>query len=982
MQVVAPEPHAPAGHDERVDEVATTQVPSAAASAGSSSWSRVGRANDSYYHRVAHVGAQVADALEYAHSRNVLHRDIKPANLLLDSKGVVWLTDFGLADDGTDTLTQVGDIVGTLRYLAPERLEGAADARSDIYSLGLTLYELSTLQSPYAQIEPARLMQQIGTRSPPSPRSVRRDIPRDLETIIVKAIARDPRTRYGTAHELAGDLRRFLSDRPVRARRVTISEQAYRWARRHPARAALVGSLILLACLVTGGALGWARMRENYAVALEGENVRVIAEKIKADHALEQARLAQLMSNRRLFQTYAGEAQARTASRGLGQRVNALRSIQLANELTPELEFEPHELAAHRAWLREDAIAAMVRWDLEFTESWLVADGWTSRVAIDFENRRYAQADQQGTIAIRPYEAQAPLVTLPTPGEAAWLPMFSPDGKYLAVHYHHPVTGANPAVIVWQVDACRELFRFEQPTWQTRFCFSSDSQHFALWRDDRRVEVWNLPSAERVAEFPMDECPPHMIFAHDDQELIVPDNGRNEIGFWRWHDQPECLTIVPLNGPVTALAWNEQREQLAAGVENEILVWPARRCMATPRALGKHQAKIVRLHLHPEGRALLSGSWDGTTRVFDLTTQEQMLSVEGWDLTMSGFDRTGRLIAFAGHDDGFGIWQLHEDGPLSRVTTLTAASSRHKPQFYPGNSQVIAYPTDEGVEVWDHTTRRCLGSIPSGPTEAVWWHPERNELLTSGREGLCRWRLEFAKESPLREFSLQVHDKQQLAAGPLGRLSVDAKSQVAVAVGRPDYLTVVDLQTGETKEIGPHKQVSHAVLTGDGRHLISATWQGLGIKVWDLQTQRCERDLAPTLSTAAVNVDPADSTGWIVSPDTVEVWSTANWSTDDWSMRRRSKRLVRDGWAGDVAISPTGNLAALPYSRYVPQLVDPQTGALITKLSADPKCAVGGLCWSPDGRYLAVAEEETILVWDLSDMQRRLEAIGLAWISR
>src|SRR4051794_36196715 len=143
---------------------------------------------------VARIGMQVADALAYAASQGILHRDIKPSNLLLDETGDVWVTDFGLAkaeSDG-DNLTHSGDIVGTLRYMAPERFNGQGDLRSDVYSLGLTLYELLTLRPAFDATDRHRLVKQVMHHEPVRPRKLNPGVPRDLETVVLKAVARDP----------------------------------------------------------------------------------------------------------------------------------------------------------------------------------------------------------------------------------------------------------------------------------------------------------------------------------------------------------------------------------------------------------------------------------------------------------------------------------------------------------------------------------------------------------------------------------------------------------------------------------------------------------------------------------------------------------------------------------------------------------------------------------------------------------------------
>lgn len=221
--------------------------------------------------RVADWGAKLADALAYAHSQGVLHRDVKPSNVLIDEHGAPWLADFGLArqDDGP-ALTETGRFLGTLRYAAPERLNGHADARGDIYGLGTTLYEWAVGQPAFAGGDTARLTQQIASDEPAHPRRINSKIPRDLETVILKAMAKDPARRYQTASELADDLRRVVSFEPIRARRIGPLGRLRRWAGRNPVIAALLLSLILV--MTSGTAVVAWKWREAVANAERAEN--------------------------------------------------------------------------------------------------------------------------------------------------------------------------------------------------------------------------------------------------------------------------------------------------------------------------------------------------------------------------------------------------------------------------------------------------------------------------------------------------------------------------------------------------------------------------------------------------------------------------------------------------------------------------------------------------------------------------------------
>ena len=198
--------------------------------------------------RVAQLIAQTTTALHYAHQQGVLHRDIKPANLLLNKSGEVRLVDFGLAQlaDSDSHLTATGNVVGSLRYLPPEAFDGIRDERSDIYGLGLTLYESLTLQPAFPDKDRSKLVPRIQKFDVSSPRQIDSSIPRDLDTITMKAMAPDPSDRYASAREFGDDLNRFLAGEPIRARRVTSLERVSKWLRRHPGAAAMSAVLGML----------------------------------------------------------------------------------------------------------------------------------------------------------------------------------------------------------------------------------------------------------------------------------------------------------------------------------------------------------------------------------------------------------------------------------------------------------------------------------------------------------------------------------------------------------------------------------------------------------------------------------------------------------------------------------------------------------------------------------------------------------------
>jgi eukaryotic-like serine/threonine-protein kinase len=240
---------------------------------------------------VARIGVQVAEALAHAHGQGILHRDIKPSNLLLDREGKVWVTDFGLAKaTGGDDLTHTGDIIGTVRYMAPERFKGSGDARADLYALGLTLYEMLALRPAFDETDRASLVRQVTQEDPPRLRRLNRYVPPDLETIIHKTIARDPGHRYQTARALSEDLERYLDGRPILARQVSTTERLYRWSRRNPALATAISSLVLVLLATTvGSVLAAARFR-NIA---EAARIAAVDADVARNHADASRQLAE-----------------------------------------------------------------------------------------------------------------------------------------------------------------------------------------------------------------------------------------------------------------------------------------------------------------------------------------------------------------------------------------------------------------------------------------------------------------------------------------------------------------------------------------------------------------------------------------------------------------------------------------------------------------------------------------------------------------
>jgi serine/threonine protein kinase len=240
-----------------------------------------------YFRTVAQLAVQAAEALEHAHACGVVHRDVKPSNLLLDARGTLWLTDFGLARLGDDTdLTVTGDVLGTLRYMSPEQTRGSRavlDHRTDVYSLGATLYELLALRPAFEAADRHELIRQIVEAEPMPPRRMNGAIPADLETVVLKALEKDAADRYETAQEMANDLRRFLEYKPIQARCPSLADRGRKWIARHAALAGVAGAALAAVAVVAVAATLltlWAFRSEAQQRRHAEAHLRVAAESI------------------------------------------------------------------------------------------------------------------------------------------------------------------------------------------------------------------------------------------------------------------------------------------------------------------------------------------------------------------------------------------------------------------------------------------------------------------------------------------------------------------------------------------------------------------------------------------------------------------------------------------------------------------------------------------------------------------------------
>ena len=457
-----------------------------------------------YFRTIARIGAQTADALAYAHAQGICHRDIKPSNLLLDACGTVWVADFGLAkaENGEgEGLTHTGDIVGTLRYMAPERFNGRADARSDVYALGTTLYEMLTLRPAFVEADRLKLIDRIASGAVPRPRTIDPRIPSDLETIVLKAMARETTERYVSARALAEDLERFLADRTILARRSSTRERVWRWCRRNPALAAvtgLAGTLTVAVAIVSTVAAVVSIRQLDRTTKAERQAQLALAKSTKAEGKAQLALGESLLSE--------GAALQRTGL--IGQRFESLdRLTRAARELR-----EDPEGRARLPELRDHAITALGLTDVRLRWQRDIRNAMEGSVACDHKLERYAIIESRGgqTIVHRTDDDRE-LIRLPRPESAFRDPWteFSPDGNYLAVGYR--MTGGDQ-LEVWHLGrserVLRQPIRSQAATFHRNAVgFHPDGLRLLFAPVDKDLVVWDLVGHRELKRLPLDFVP-------------------------------------------------------------------------------------------------------------------------------------------------------------------------------------------------------------------------------------------------------------------------------------------------------------------------------------------------------------------------------------------------------------------------------------------------------------------------------------------
>jgi serine/threonine protein kinase/WD40 repeat protein len=990
--------------EERASDVPTsprsTEVaPASPALAGRTELSTRTGAEDRYWCELARIGLQAAEALHYAHTMGTLHRDIKPSNLLLDVHGSVWLTDFGLAkaSDGED-LTRTGDVLGTLRYMAPERFSGQADARSDLCSLGLTLYELLTLRPAFDETERERLIRQVTSGELERPRRIDPHIPRDLETIILKSIDRDPGRRYQTVGELAEELNRFLNDQPIAARPISSVERAWRWSRRNPAVASLVTLIALL--LTTGAIASTLAAASLQKVASDEKLARNDAEKARgeADVARRQAEERAEENRQRLVTQWVANGTQRMDE---GDPLGALPWLVEALRLDrgdPARE-EPHRLRL-----------ATVLYQCPRLLRFVLAEGYVHNVFFSPDERRALTSHREGFARLWDVAA-ARTIDPPLQVGDECVGAFSGNARYVVT-----ITKAGRAC-VWDVETGQALGStweiVPRPIGSINPSLGSDGRRFVTAESQQNgmsYRLWDTMDGRLIGEPWMLSGPAFSppTFSADGSRFTVIHQGlpadcrdtrtakpvacplRDEGPLKRGGRSPDGLSLYVQRSDGSYRIWDSGGDravspQIKPGAEEHDLTFSAdgrRFVMRTDDGVvtvrevstGQPAGPVIRRNVSPSTPLRVALSRDG----------RQVATIENehvwiWETA------TGRILGLPlRHDDPVSSARFSPDGRL--VFTIDQALATRV--FDAATGRPVSPPT------------RYSAAIQSAPP----FSPDGKRTLTVCYDQTV-WVREITPPGlplvPLKEAGL-VHDAS---------FSADGRRIVTTSAEREVWrdgkvVRTWDAATGNSvgSPVLHDEPVQKAIFSPDGRHIASIA--GHELRIWDAETGKPVRPptrFQDSLMLLAFSPDSrrvvvSDSLGSLALLEVTggpPIWQRPSENQDPRDRPLREVRFRDDG-LGLIAVSPKGLVRVLdaatgqpdgpargPFS-FAPLLVSPdarrvfsggrdgkgslwetQTGKAGPLLFQQGSPLVSPMGFSADGRrILTTSQQPSLSVWN------------------